>query len=78
MIEFDMIKNNNYQLHFDRYPTKKMREAMFQTNQDLSSSEHSGFNTVQEVFKRLSDEDKIIALKDILGDDFDKYIGKKD
>lgn len=77
MIEFDMIKNNNYQLHFDRYPTKKMREAMFQTNQDLSSSEHSGFNTVQEVFKRLSDEDKIIALKDILGNDFDKYIGKK-
>lgn len=75
--EFNMIKENEYKLHFIKYPTKEMREAMVQTNRDLSNSEHKGFDTVQEVFKRLSEEDKIYALKELLGEDYEKYFEKK-
>ena len=76
--EFNAVKDNNFQLHFNKYPTKEMREAMVQTNRDLSKSEHKGFDTVQEVFKRLSEEDKIYALKELLGEEYEKYFEKKD
>ena len=76
--EYESIKENKYRLHFTPYPSKEMIENMVQTNKDLSSTEDKGFGTVQEVFKRLSDDEKIIALKQILGEDFEKYVEKKD
>lgn len=75
--EYQKIKDNDYQLHFDSYPTKKEREKMVQTNKDLTKSENDAISSAKEIFERLRKEDSNsvqIALKEILGDSYKEII----
>ena len=74
--EFNKVKEHNFKLHFDSYPTESERALMVQTNQDLSQKDTETISDAKEIFGRLKKDNGSleIALKELLGEDYQSII----
>ena len=73
--EYNLIKENNYKLVFDKYPTKEEQEKLLLNNQDIDEPDQKTLDNARKVIGRL--KDKIPTediVKELLGPDYQKII----
>lgn len=75
--EFDLIKANDYKLHFNKYPTKEEQERIFLNNKDIEDKDVKTIDQTKALIDRLSNEEsisKVQLLKQLFGDDTEELL----
>lgn len=57
--EFEKIKEHDFKLYFEHYPTKAEQETIFLNNQDVEGRDKRAFDQTKELINRLSQEGSI-------------------
>ena len=61
--EFEKIKEHDFKLYFDHYPTKDEQEAIFLNNRDTEDKDRQAFEKTKELICRLSQEGHMSKLE---------------
>lgn len=73
--EFNMIKENEYKLVFEKYPTKEEQEKLLLNNADIDEPDQKTLDSARKVIGKLKDKistEEIV--KELLGPDYQKII----
>ena len=73
--EFEKIKEHDFKLYFEHYPTKAEQETIFLNNKDVEDSEQKAFNKTRELIMRLTSDGSISEvqlIKQLFGVDDDQ------
>ncbi len=54
--EFDRIKEHDFKLYFEHYPTREEQETIYLNNRDVEDREKRAFDQTKELINRLSQE----------------------
>ena len=68
--EFELVRQNNYQLVFNPYPTNEQLKQIRTYNNDLNKNEMDALNKTKETIKKLineSDRDPLLVAQDLFG-----------
>lgn len=75
--EFNTIKEHDFKLYFEHYPTKEELESIFLNNQDVQDKDVKAFAQTQELINRLSSEgsmSKVQLMKKLFNANTDEMI----
>jgi len=54
--EFQKIRENNYKLHFTKYPTEEEQKTIFLNNQDVQDKDRKAFDQTRVLIDRLTSD----------------------
>lgn len=75
--EFEKIKENDFKLHFEHYPTKTEQETIFLNNRDVEDRDKRAFDQTKELINRLSQEgsmSKVQLMKQLFDADTEELL----
>ena len=75
--EFEKIKEYDFKLYFEHYPTKQEQERIFLNNQDVEDREKRAFDQTKELISRLSEGgsmSKVQLMKQLFDADTDELL----
>lgn len=75
--EFERIKEHDFKLYFEHYPTKAEQETIFLNNRDVEGRDKRAFDQTRELINRLSQEgsmSKVQLMKQLFDADTDELL----
>ena len=67
--EFDRVKENNYQLFFNKYPTEEDRKEMVILNKDISKNDSEALTNTKKFIDENQDNMELL-LKELFGEEY--------
>ena len=75
--EFEKIREHDFKLYFEHYPTKAEQETIFLNNQDVEGRDKRAFDQTKELINRLSQEgsiSKVQLMKQLFDADIEELL----